>query len=419
MSRESCISHQPKQAIAIVRQDYYDLMGKDACAAALLNIFEYWANAAISANPNVKRPWVGARPIREFEQMLLGIATDKQIRKRLAFLEEHGFIQTRPPAKRGEAKEYQVLIPEIQQALFGQMTSQEIAYRSNNLQPFGQMTSDEGLLRSNDQPTFGQMTDTPSVKQPTILRSNDRALKNKSKEFKKESLKEAHFALSESSQGSSERSAAEVAQRRSPLQIGVVQYAQPPETVDLSELWERNPGMVKDQIRFLAPGHKRPEMVAHGFGRWWVGPKLNDFDEFLIKACQKRKQKLEQPDGIGDAKTFVNNLLKAGDWANFELRCEEAAELRDRALAVQVATAEASRQPPASTPAISALERTEAEQRQAAIGLARFKISQGELARAREIADLSGLSYSEIGLTASGENPESETKPSESRGVAA
>ncbi|MGB3294359.1 MAG: hypothetical protein WBB01_15335 [Phormidesmis sp.] len=407
MSRESCITHQPKQAIAIVRQDYYDLMDKDACAAALLNVFEYWANAAISTNFAVERPWIGARPIREFEQMLLGIATDKQIRKRLALLEARGFIQSKGPAKRGAAKEYQVLIPEIQRALVGQMTSQETALRSNNLQSFGQMTDDKEVLRSFDQPTLGQMTSAPSVKQPTTLRSNDRALKKESKEFKKEGLKEAQFALSESSQGSSEQSPAELAERRSPLQIGVVQYIQQPETIDLSELWERNPGMVKDQIRFLAPGHKRPEMVAHGFGRWWVGPGLNDFDHFLIKACQKRKQKLEQSDGVGDAKTYINNMLKSGDWGNFALRCEEAAELRDRALAVQVATAEASRQAQDSVvPAMNALERAEVEQREAAIGLAKFKINQGELSRAKEIADQLGLSYLDIGLTADGERPD-------------
>ena len=400
MSRESCISHQPKQAIAIVRQDYYDLMGKDACAAALLNIFEYWANAAISANSTVERPWVGARPIREFEQLMLGIATDKQIRKRLAFLEEHGFIQTRPPAKRGAAKEYQVLIPEIQRALVGQMTNQETAYRSNNLHSFGQMTSDEGLLRSNDQPPFGQMTDTPSVKQPTTLRSNDRALKKKSKESKKESLKEGQIAFSDFGQGASEPVEPEL------LQIGVVAYRQSPDEVDLSELWERNPGMAKDQIRFLAPGHKRPEMVAHGFGRWWVGLGLNDFDEFLIKACQKRKQKLEQPDGIGDAKTFINNLLKNGDWANFALRCDEAKELQDRASVAQMATAEARSPKPAATPVMSALERTETEQREAAIGLLKFKISQGKLDEARAIADMKGIPYLEIGLTSDDKKPD-------------
>ncbi len=158
--------------------------------------------------------------------------------------------------------------------------------------------------------------------------------------------------------------------------------------------------MAKSQICFLAPGHKRPEMVAHGFGHWWVGPTLNDFDEFLIKACQKRKQKLAQPDSVGDAKTFINNMLKNGDWANFSLRCDEAKELRHRASAAQVATTETIAHRHASTSAThSTLERSEAEQRETVIGLARFKISQGDVAGARKIADLQNIPYSDIGLT--------------------
>ncbi len=50
------------------------------------------------------------------------------------------------------------------------------------------------------------------------------------------------------------------------------------------------------------------EMVAHGSSRWWVAPGLNDFDAFLVKACQKRK--LRQPDSVGDVKTFINNMMK-------------------------------------------------------------------------------------------------------------
>ena len=130
MSRESCIAHPPKQLLAIIRQDYYELTGRDACAAALLNIFEYWANAAIANDPSIERPWVGDRPIREFEQMLLGIATDKQIRQRLQRLEGMGFIQTRVPARRGAAKAYRVLLPEIQQALSNQPLAQ-MSHRKN------------------------------------------------------------------------------------------------------------------------------------------------------------------------------------------------------------------------------------------------------------------------------------------------
>ena len=162
--------------------------------------------------------------------------------------------------------------------------------------------------------------------------------------------------------------------------------------------------MAKAQIRFIAPGHKRLDMVAHGFGNWWIGPGLNDFDEFLIKACQNRKRKLQQPDGVGDAKTFINNLLKAEDWANFSLRCEEAQNLRDRDLAAHLATDEANcqRRATESVASISILERTKLEQREASIGLAKFKLNQGDLARAREIADLCNIPYEDIGPLGNG-----------------
>ena len=404
MSRESCITHSPKQAIAIVRQDYYQLMERDACAAALLNLFEYWANAAISADDSIERPWIGARPIREFEQMMLGIATDKQIRKRIALLEARGFIRTQAPAKRGSAKSYQVLVPEIQQALVGHLT--------------------EGseVLRSNNPSTFGQMTEAPSVKQPIPLRSNDRALKNKTQEFKKEDLKEAPFSLPNAQQSAARRAAsmqandlaegeqskAEQNEQRAHAQAGLVPYTQPPETIDLADFWASNPGMAKARLRFIAPGHKRLEMVAHGFGQWWIGPGLNDFDEFLIKACQQRKRKLEQPDSVADAKTFINNLIRKGNWANFSLRCDEAEELRDslaerlrqRATVAhrtinQTAAATSS---PVSNLRHTTLARAQAEQRQAAIGLAKFKVSKGDIKKAKEIADHLGIAYSDIGV---------------------
>ena len=98
--------------------------------------------------------------------------------------------------------------------------------------------------------------------------------------------------------------------------------------------------MAKQQIRFLAPGHKRPEMVAHGVGHWWIGPGLNDFDPHLIQACQNRKRKFQQSDTLADAKTFINNMIRNGDWANFALRCDEALALRQRDTRLSVAAAE-------------------------------------------------------------------------------
>jgi hypothetical protein len=385
MSRESCIAHTPKQPLAIVRQDYYELTGRDACAAALLNIFEYWANAALATEPTVERPWIGERPIREFEQMLLGIATDKQIRKRLGWIEEQGFIRTRQPAKRGAAKAYQVNVPELQQALIAQMAGAEKSLGSNNRPSFGQMTDEHAAGRSFDLPVAGQTTDAPSVKQPMPLRSNDRALKKISSEFKREGNQEAIFALSDLTVAAQKVVA--------PLQFGIVTYSQAPETIDLAELWATNPGMAKQQIRFLAPGHKRPEMVAHGVGHWWLGPGLNDFDEHLIQACQQRKRKFQQSDSVGDAKTFLNNMIRNGDWANFALRCDEAKALRDRATALP--TARAVEQ---NVSGHSPFERSLAERRDSALGLARFKVSQGLIEQAMAIAQQFGITRAELGL---------------------
>ena len=145
------------------------------------------------------------------------------------------------------------------------------------------------------------------------------------------------------------------------LRFGMVTYQRPPDEIDFADLWATNPGMAKMELRAIAPKHKRLEMVAHGFGRWWVGPGLNDFDDFLIKACQKRKRKFQQPDSVGDAKTFINNMLKSGDWGNFSLRCDEASELKKKHLAA------ATPQPEKAVAAGNPFERTSAERRASAL----------------------------------------------------
>jgi len=178
------------------------------------------------------------------------------------------------------------------------------------------------------------------------------------------------------------------------FRFGVVTYRQPPDEIDFADLWATNPGMAKMELRAIAPGHKRPEMVAHGFGQWWAGPGLNDFDECLIKACQKRKRKFQQPDSVGDAKTFINNMLRSGDWANFSLRCDEAKKLRDCAATIEVN----SQTTTAIFSSANTLARSEAEQREVSVGLAKFKLSQGDIVRAKEIAKLHSIPYAEIGI---------------------
>ena len=185
------------------------------------------------------------------------------------------------------------------------------------------------------------------------------------------------------------------------LRFGVVTYRQPPDEIDFADLWAANPGIAKMELRAIAPGHKRPEMVAHGFGQWWVGPGLNDFSEFLIQACQKRKRKFQQPDSVGDAKTFINNMLKSGDWGNFSLRCDEARDIQRRALcserqSIRDVSIKTSR---------TNMEGLQKDRLISSIGLARFKVTQGDYARAREIAALFNISYETIGLRKDGTRP--------------
>ena len=170
-------------------------------------------------------------------------------------------------------------------------------------------------------------------------------------------------------------------------------YSQPPETIDLAELSTQKPGMAKQQIRFLAPGHKRPEMVANGVGHWWIGPGLNDFAEHLIQACRNRKRKFQQSDSVGDVKTYINNMIRNGDWANFALRCDEAALLREQAVELPVV-----RELEPRAVGRSPFERSPAERRESALGLARFKVAQGLMEQALALAQQFGLSSAELGL---------------------
>lgn len=93
-------------------------------------------------------------------------------------------------------------------------------------------------------------------------------------------------------------------------------------------------------------------------------------------------------------------MLKSGDWANFSLRCDEAEKLRDR-----VATTEIDHEPTeVKCSTTGTLARSEAEQREVSVGLAKFKLSQGDIARAKEISDLYSIPYSEIGIVVDNTN---------------
>lgn len=54
MSRASCISHPEGERLILVRKWQLEACGKDACAAALLNLFEYWHNIKLEQYTQAK-----------------------------------------------------------------------------------------------------------------------------------------------------------------------------------------------------------------------------------------------------------------------------------------------------------------------------------------------------------------------------
>ena len=273
------------------------------------------------------------------------------------------------------------MVPEVQAAL-------------RRLRGAGQMTEDGADRTPNDQRSIGRITRGAAVKQPNVLRSNDQALKKDLKDFKEEKERKgicSSFELSQLDDDAEQMSDRRAAAK--PVQVGGVRYVQPPEAIDLASLWEESPQLAKRKLRRLAPGHRRLEMVAHGFGHWWVGPKLNGFDPQLVQACQQRKRKFQQSDSEADAKTYINNMIRSGDWANLALRCEEAKALKRRATEVKQTEARATQpQQPFVWP--------EQERKASALGLMRFKLKRGDVEGARAIAQQFGLKPTDNGQIA-------------------
>ena len=147
--RESCISHVTRKHLAVVRWDYYQITG-DAVSAAILNEFEHRANAALTQNPEQDELiYVGKLSCPQIAECLMGICSEKHVRKRLEYLaHEQAIIKS--PNRRGQTPEWWLNLPKVQQAIdsinHGQTTTVKRP-RSNDRTNHGQTTE---LPRSND-----------------------------------------------------------------------------------------------------------------------------------------------------------------------------------------------------------------------------------------------------------------------------
>ena len=54
MPRSSCISHPDGERLILIRKWQLEACGKDACAAALLNLFEYWHNIKVEQSSQAR-----------------------------------------------------------------------------------------------------------------------------------------------------------------------------------------------------------------------------------------------------------------------------------------------------------------------------------------------------------------------------
>jgi hypothetical protein len=70
--------------------------------------------------------------------------------------------------------------------------------------------------------------------------------------------------------------------------------------------------------------HPYPDLVSAGLGDIWVGPKRTDFSADVVASAQRHLKKHDRPAEVGDAKGFISNLIKQGDWAKLELLVEDA-----------------------------------------------------------------------------------------------
>jgi hypothetical protein len=126
MSRADVIPHAPKQTLVMIRADYVALCAGNHCAAALLNVLEYWTGVKLGGKDQAqahnrilteggKDPtqneelWI-YKSNAEFVQELLELFKETKVRKALEYLEGRGFVSTRHNPNYGWDRTLQYLL---------------------------------------------------------------------------------------------------------------------------------------------------------------------------------------------------------------------------------------------------------------------------------------------------------------------
>lgn len=134
MTKTHCITHPGGAELVMIREEYFAICDKNHCAAALLNVFEYWTDIKIgqreqaeaeneiaqagNASPIESDLWI-YKSIPDLRKELLGLFGVSKIGKALDLLTAKGFIDSRNNPKYGwdRTLQYEFKIENVQKAI--------------------------------------------------------------------------------------------------------------------------------------------------------------------------------------------------------------------------------------------------------------------------------------------------------------
>jgi hypothetical protein len=116
MPKTHCIVHPARAQLIIIREDYLAICDKNHCAAAILNVFEYWTDVKLDNREQAETEneiakagnvttvdtslWI-YKSIPELQKELMGLFGEKKIGAALDMLQSKGFIDSRNNPKYG------------------------------------------------------------------------------------------------------------------------------------------------------------------------------------------------------------------------------------------------------------------------------------------------------------------------------
>lgn len=158
--KSSRIARRENERFIQIREDYLHLVNGDACAAAMLALFEFWTNgkAEHATTDDDEEVWITGKTAQDISDRLLNLYNEKSVRERLKKLGDLGFIQTRSTVKHRKTLDYLLCESRLGQALQELWASKPTVKPAK---PTGKNTAGRQKVKPN-----GKNTVNPTVKTP-------------------------------------------------------------------------------------------------------------------------------------------------------------------------------------------------------------------------------------------------------------